>query len=183
MLLHQHEYYHLYNRSNNNERVFKQEENYAFFLQRYRHHLHDLVATAAYCLMPTHFHFLVLVKAADTDLVRTKIGVFLSAYAKAINRRFGRHGSLFQEHTKAKHIYNPEYLISAVAYVHQNPVRAGLVQSLEDWKHSSYAAYLRGEDDGFLWKRDVLAQFGSLADFRMFSEAEAVGLPLQDETA
>lgn len=181
MLLHPHEYYHLYNRSNNNERVFKQEENYRFFLDRYKHHLGSLVDTAAYCLMPTHFHFLVRIRTDHTDLVRTKIGILLSAYTKAINRRFHRHGSLFQEHTKASHVGTPGYLLSVAAYIHRNPVRAGLVRRMEDWRYSSYREYAQCREDGFLRKADVLAPFGSLADFLRFSEAEVVGLHLPEQ--
>lgn len=176
MILHPHEYYHLYNRSNNNEHIFKEEENYRFFLERYKHHLRELVDTAAYCLMPTHFHFLIRVRTDDTDRVRTKLGILLSAYTKAINRRFRRHGSLFQEHTKASHVGTPEYLLCVAAYIHQNPVKAGLVRCMEDWKYSSYGAYTRWGEDGFLRKGEVVARFNTLDDFRRFSEAEVVGL-------
>jgi putative transposase len=180
MHLHPHEYYHLYNRSNNNERVFKQEANYGYFLQRYKHQLGDLVDTAAYCLMPTHFHFLIRVSTIDTDLVRAKIGVLLSAYTKAINSRFRRHGSLFQEHTKASHVATPEHMLSVTAYIHQNPVKAGLVRSPIDWKYSSYRAYIQNTEAEFLRKQEVLSAFSSLDAFARFSEVATVGLRLPE---
>ena len=68
-------YYHIYNRTNNNELLFKSEENYLYFLRKYRQHLETLLQTLAYCLMPTHFHFLVYIKTEDTDLVKKKIGI------------------------------------------------------------------------------------------------------------
>lgn len=55
-------YYHFYNRSNNEELLFKSEENYVYFLEKYRYYLGPLFSTLAYCLMPTHFHFLVKIK-------------------------------------------------------------------------------------------------------------------------
>lgn len=56
-------YYHIYTRTNNEETLFKSEENYIYFLERYRYYLESYLATLAYCLMPTHLHFLVRVKA------------------------------------------------------------------------------------------------------------------------
>ncbi len=55
-------YYHIYNRSINRELLFREDENYRFFLRQYKHYLSDHVDTYAYCLMPTHFHFAVRIK-------------------------------------------------------------------------------------------------------------------------
>ena len=97
--------------------------------------------TLAYCLMPTHFHFLVFVRSEETDTLKDAVGLMLSSYTKAINRRYNRHGSLFQLHTKAKLIEKDDYLLTITAYIHQNPVRAGLVKKLEEWEYSSYREY------------------------------------------
>ena len=61
-------YYHLYNRSNNEEIVFRADENYVYFLKKYRSYLQHFVNTIAYCLMPTHFHFVVRVTTTDESL-------------------------------------------------------------------------------------------------------------------
>ena len=86
--------FHIYNRGNNRERLFRKRENYRFFLERYRHYLADQVDTYAYCLMPTHFHFLIGVKGTST-LVETDTGKltplekafrdFFISYAKSFN--------------------------------------------------------------------------------------------------
>jgi len=54
--------YHIYNHANGSENIFREEENYRFFLQQYDKYLGGVVDTYAYCLMPNHFHFLVGVK-------------------------------------------------------------------------------------------------------------------------
>ena len=59
------QYYHLYNRTNNDELLFKEKKNYLYFLGKYRHYLAEFVDTHAYCLMPTHFHFLIYIKSED----------------------------------------------------------------------------------------------------------------------
>ena len=54
-------YYHIFNRGINRTRIFQEERNYYFFLERFSKYLDDKVDVYAYCLMPTHFHFFVYV--------------------------------------------------------------------------------------------------------------------------
>jgi len=171
-------YYHLYNRSNNEEIVFRTDENYIYFLQKYRSHLLNLVNTIAYCLMPTHFHFVVRVATTDEDTLRNTIGLLLSSYTKAINKRYHRHGGLFQPHTKAKEIFGDRYLLAVVSYIHQNPVRAKKVVKLEDWPYSSYCD-IAGMRYGTLPDKDFYSKyFKSEAEFKFFSERMVAGIKI-----
>ena len=52
-------YYHVYNHGNANDTIFKKEENFHYFLQKYAEYLFPILETYAYCLMPNHFHFLI----------------------------------------------------------------------------------------------------------------------------
>src|SRR5690606_5735657 len=61
-------YYHIYNHANGNENLFRERENYRFFLQQYQKHITPVADTLAYCLMPNHFHLLVRIKEAETLL-------------------------------------------------------------------------------------------------------------------
>jgi REP element-mobilizing transposase RayT len=54
--------YHLYNHANGNINLFRSDENYRFFLEKYAKYVTPYFDTYAYCLMPNHFHFLVRVK-------------------------------------------------------------------------------------------------------------------------
>lgn len=58
-------YYHIYNHANGNENLFKESENYRYFLQQYEKHLSPVVDTLAYCLMPNHFHLVVKTKSEE----------------------------------------------------------------------------------------------------------------------
>jgi REP element-mobilizing transposase RayT len=64
------EYYHVYNRGINRERIFFEERNYGYFLQLYAQHVVPIAETYAYCLLPNHFHFLVRIRdlASSTGL-------------------------------------------------------------------------------------------------------------------
>jgi REP element-mobilizing transposase RayT len=158
-------YYHIFNRSNNEEVVFKERGNYSYFLNKYVHYTRNFLDTLAYRLMPTHFHFLVHIKTKEVETVKKNIGLLLSSYTKAINVRHKRHGSLFQHHTKAKIVQYGEYLTTAVMYIHQNPVRSKLVHRLEDWEFSSYRDYIGVRKNSFVRTDDVLSIFSSKEEF------------------
>jgi hypothetical protein len=121
----------------------------------------------AYCLMPNHYHFLVFLKSDDLSSL---IQSFALSYTKAINKRYGRVGSLFQGRFKAIHVDRDEYLVHLSRYLHLNPVAAGLVSRPEDWEYSSYREYL-GLRQGTLPKPGiVLSQFSSPDAYRDFVE-------------
>jgi REP element-mobilizing transposase RayT len=131
--------YHLYNRSNNKEKLFREPENYRYFMQRYAFHLGPYFDLLAYCLMPTHFHLMIQVKPGiDIRAARNSIGRWQSSYTKAFNKRYERRGNLFQQHAKTKWVDDDSYLLTLASYIHQNPVRAGLAASPADWPFSSF---------------------------------------------
>lgn len=163
------QYYHLYNRSNGDEIVFRSEENYRYFLQKYEHYFKNELDTLSYCLMPTHFHFLCQIKEECTNKIRAKFGIFLSAYTKAFNIQQSRHGSLFQQHSKARHVDKERYLFNLVTYIHQNPVRAGLVINLEDWEFSSYRDYISVQISSITKTDFILSMFSTLEEFKEYS--------------
>jgi REP-associated tyrosine transposase len=157
--------YHVYNRGNNRQRLFFEKENYDYFLSKVRKYLIPNCDILAYCLMPNHFHFLIHANKRSTKFfrrsnVRTNklivpkpkmsyfskgIQLLLSSYAKSVNKRFTRSGSLFRQNTKWKQtsdeLFSFDYSLSCFKYIHQNPVIAGFVQSPADWKYSSYREY------------------------------------------
>jgi len=75
MQFYENTYYHLYNRTNNEEALFRSMENYLYFLKKYRYYLDDYLETVGYCLMPTHFHSLVRVKEFNEHLSKPSEGL------------------------------------------------------------------------------------------------------------
>ena len=61
--------YHIYNRANGNELLFRSEDNYHYFLRKYGEYISPVMDTFSYCLMPNHFHFLVQVKP-ENELIQ-----------------------------------------------------------------------------------------------------------------
>ncbi len=119
--------------------------------------------------MPTHFHFLIYVKAKETELIKKNIGILLSSYTKAINKAFSRTGSLFQNHTKTKLVTDERYLLTLTNYIHQNPLRIGIVKNIVDWEFSSYRDYIGTRKGTLIDKTFIMKEFNSIDEFILFS--------------
>jgi putative transposase len=167
------EFYHLYNRGNNRERIFFERENYLLFLRRLRQHLLPVLDVVAYCLMPTHYHLLVRIKTtevSETSVVSRAMMRFSVSYTKAMNKRYDRVGSLFQGAFQAKRVDSDAYLAHLSRYIHLNPMLVGYGSSPEEWEFSSYPEYL-GLRDGSLPMPDfVLVQFPTREAYQAFVE-------------
>ena len=165
-------FYHVFNRGVNRETIFKECKNYQYFLDRYRSYLSDHLNTFGYCLMPNHFHLFVQVREEheNTDAVIKAFKNFFISYAKAINRGYHRTGSLFQNNFKKKEIDRDSYFSMIIAYLHLNPVRAGLAKRPEDWKYSSYNA-LCSDKPTQICKNEVLEWFGGVDAFIKFHQS------------
>jgi len=172
MELLQNNFYHLFNRSNNKEIVFKSRENFLYFLSKYHKYLSEFVETLAYCLMPDHFHFLIYIKAKNIEQFKKNIGTLLSSYTKAINKAYSRTGSLFQQHTKTKLLLNEKNILTVLAYIHQNPVRKGLVKRIEEWEFSSYRGYVGMTNNALIEKSFALSKFKTIDEFKFFSRTK-----------
>ncbi|NHA03098.1 transposase [Mucilaginibacter sp. HC2] len=154
--------YHLYNRGNNREPIYFEEENYCYFLTQFKKHVLPSSEVYSYCLMPNHFHFFIRVN--DNVLFEKGIKNFFISYSKAINKKYNRIGSLFQGRYKVSEVNSNSYYTKIITYIHQNPVVAKLVDNMIDYKYSSYSAYLTQKETS-LKKQEVLDWFGGLISF------------------
>jgi REP element-mobilizing transposase RayT len=75
------DFYHIFNRGNNQEVIFKSERNYSFFLERWQKYLAEFLDVYSYCLIPTHFHFFSRVKEQERIAERiTKLEKFIDTF-------------------------------------------------------------------------------------------------------
>jgi putative transposase len=145
------EYYHVYNRGADKRALFKDSADYKRFIELlFLSNTHErinirnirrtyasvfdfdrggsLVYIGAYCLMPNHFHIL-LIPAVDNG-IQTFMLKLSTGYSMYFNKRYERTGILYQGHFKSSHASTDEYLKYLFSYIHLNPVK--LIQS--DWK-------------------------------------------------
>jgi putative transposase len=89
---------------------------------------------------------------------------FFNAYAKTINKAYGRTGSLFQHPFGRVPITSDSQFWNVIAYVHQNPQKHGFVKDFRDWKYSSYGVILTGKAT-VIKRGDVMKWFGTSEDY------------------
>ena len=139
--------YHLFNRGNNKEDIFKEDKNYYYFLSLMQKYLLPVAEIYAYCLLKNHFHLVVRIKDFDAlpkqyqEKPYVPISNLFNAYTKSINKLYNRTGSLFQEHLHRTRVETDEYLIQLIAYVHLNPIKHGFLSDYKSYRHSSFRAY------------------------------------------
>lgn len=153
--------YHVMSRGIERGRIFMDEVDYADFKGRIALWLNRSGGKClAWCLMPNHFHFLVLrgVRPLSEMMHHTMTG-----YAVNYNLRHRRAGHVFQNRYKAIICDLEEYLLELVPYIHLNPLRARLVKDLsglENYKWCGHAAVVAGAADGLLDGSELLSRLG-----------------------
>jgi len=152
--------YHLTSRGDRREAIYEDDEDRQRFLdtvaevaERYNWVCH------AYCLMTNHYHLVAeTVEGNLSQGMRHLNGV----YTQASNRRHGRSGHLFQGRFKGILVDRDAYLLELTRYVVLNPVRAGMVDTPEEWPWSSHQAMLgSAPTPNWLAVDGLLSQFGS----------------------
>jgi putative transposase len=173
-------YYHIYNRGNGKDVVFKDHDDYSFFLLRLRQNLapdgheprmfrplpKNSFSLVAYCLMPNHFHLLI---RQNQEIPTSKlIGKLCTSYSKYFNQKYTRVGHVFQDQFKQITVDNNRYLLWLSVYIHLNPQEAGIVTHPEMYNYSSIANYIQPNNPGLISDDIVRAQFPDGEKYRDF---------------
>lgn len=186
------ETYHVFNRTNNKEKLFLTDENRRFFLKRYKDLLGDVIDTYAWCLLPNHFHLLIRVKPLEelktqllkiegasltiserkflqnectvSELIEQRFKRFFQSYALAFNKVHKRNGNLFYKPFKRIWIECDTHFTQAIIYIHTNPVKHHVCKDFTTYQWSSWKTMLSaGKTD--LLRTEVMDWFGNKALF------------------
>ena len=158
------EFYHIYNRGNGKMNIFRDVEDFIFFLSRLEENLfpdkeaidrhkqkfpdsyirgtlpEKSFTIICYCLMPNHYHILIR-QNADTSVSKL-VAKLATGFSMYFNKKYKNVGSVFQGKFKAVRVDSDNYLSWLSAYIHQNPAVAGIVKNIIDYRYSSYLDYI-----------------------------------------
>ena len=190
------EYYHIYNRGFNKQKIFITPSDYqrAFETIRYYHYsippikfsylnlqtpkrrrqiLGQLVQTSidiiAFCFMPNHFHF--LVKQVTKGGILNSIGRFSLSYSKYFNLVNEKKGPVFEGRFQAVRVTNNEQLLHLSRYIHLNPYTASIVKNIDQLKNYPYSSlkeYLHPHQFNLSQTDEILSQFKNPQDYLDF---------------
>lgn len=150
--------YHVMLRGNGGQPVFlTDDDRYRFYLLLQEGTIRFGFRVHAFCLMTNHIHL--ALQCGDIPLSRAMHNLSFR-YTRWINWRENRAGHLFQGRYKAVLVDGDNYLLELVRYIHLNPVRAGMVETPEEYPWSGHRAYLGKEVLPLLTTDWVLEQFG-----------------------
>jgi len=186
-------YYHIYNRGINSCDLFYESDNYVHFLGLYDKYVSPVAETFAWVLMPNHFHLLVRVKMEAEFFSEVKpdpvinivdsrnltgfqnlsglkpphqhFSNLFNSYSKALNKRIGRHGALFERPFERKLIDNTSYLKQVILYIHNNPVHHRFCSHPLEYPWSSYLSCISVKPTR-LKRETVIGWFDNRANFK-----------------
>jgi putative transposase len=180
--------YHIYNRTNNREKLFLSDENRYFFLQKYLEYMSAFLNTYCWCLLPNHFHLLAKIKAiaaiqanleskifreltmtekkflnneiCTSELIEQSFKRFFQSYSLSFNNVYDRKGNLFYRPFKRIEINKETQFTQAVVYIHANPVKHQLVTDFKQYQWSSWHDLI-SESPTELLRQELLDWFGN----------------------
>lgn len=132
--------YHIILRGINRQTIFEDKDDYTKFLSTLvRYQKVSGYVIYAYCLMGNHIHLLLKEGKESLSIAIRRIG---ASFVYWYNWKYERYGHLFQDRYKSETVENDQYLLTVLRYIHQNPLKAGLVTNVADCKWSSYGEYV-----------------------------------------
>ena len=150
-------FYHVIARGNHRQKIFKDEEDFTRYVEiisdykgQYKYRLY------AYVLMNNHVHL--LIETWEVPLSRILQGIN-QRYTMYYNKKYKTVGHLFQGRYKGILCDRDEYLLRLVKYIHLNPVRAKVVERMQEYRWSSHNGYIEKSGGGIIDRDQVLRMF------------------------
>jgi putative transposase len=164
-------WHHVMNRGWNKISVFEDNADHLQFIDLLKQAGEQFrLQVSAYCLMPNHYHLLVRTPEGNLARCMRHVG---SLYTQYFNRKHDSDGPLFKGRYKSILVEEESYLLQLLRYIHQNPIRAGIVERMEKYPWSSHNGYLTdAEDWAWLHKEPVLDRLKSRKKYLAFVRNE-----------
>jgi REP element-mobilizing transposase RayT len=151
--------YHVYSRVTRREPIFADAAAADLFTELLaKVKARDGLVLYAWVLMSNHYHL--VVRTVEVPLWRTMASLQVG-FTKRFNRTHGLVGPLWQGRYKAKLVDSQRYFDQLLAYVHLNPVAAGVVTDPADYEYSGHREIVARAKAALVDVDEVLAAFGS----------------------
>lgn len=185
-------FYHVICKSISGKKLFLNDENKRYFLERYQYFLNDYLETYAFCLLDNHVHWLIKIKSAAEivdflktmsierqtithkkflqkecdfhELIEQQFNRLFIGYSLALNKKHDVKGHLFHRPFRRICIADDMHLTQLYVYIHANPLKHGITKDFFTFKWSSYQAILSNSATN-IQREKVLDWFGDREQF------------------
>ncbi len=124
--------YHIYNRGNNKNKIFRHHEDKRFFNDRFFSYLQRFdIQPTIFCILNSHFHTMLYIK--DESNVPGFMKSLCTSYAMYYNKKYPHVGHFFQDRYASKLLSTDEAVITVFNYIRNNPVKEGLSATPDDY--------------------------------------------------
>ena len=179
--------YHIMIRGANRQEIFHDDKDRFRFLETLKKaKLTSEAQVYGWCLMNNHVHLLLKEGNEEISITMKRLGV---SYVWYYNQKYKTIGHLFQDRFKSEKVETDKYLLTVLRYIHQNPLKAQLVKSVEQWQWSSCLGYYGNKvyPESLLDKALILKMFSeeereARVMFKLFNEQEINDSCLDDIT-
>lgn len=121
------------------------------------------VTILAYCIMHNHSHLLIYSETPEEiSKFMQKVNTAYSMYYNKINNRVGY---VFRNRFRSQEIFSQGQLYTCLKYIHNNPVKANITETMQDYKHSSYNEFLSDKHQ-IINDKSIEILFGKEGDFK-----------------
>lgn len=125
----------------------------------------------AYCVMNNHMHLLMKIDDNLLDLFMKKLNIRFAIFYNKVEDRYGH---VFQDRFKSEPVEDEGYYIGVIRYIHNNPVKAGMINHIEKYIWSSAKDYINQDSklitDKYL--KEVIDLFNNIDEFIKFHNLE-----------
>jgi putative transposase len=133
--------YHITSRGNRREDIFHTDKDKSVFLEKLSETFKRYsIVCYAYCLMDNHYHLFVITPGANISQAMHYLNTSYTNWFKA---EHGIIGSVLQGRYESILLQEDSYGVVLSAYIHLNPLRAGMVEDLREYKWSSYLNHVK----------------------------------------
>lgn len=121
------------------------------------------VTILGYCIMHNHSHLLIHSETSEEiSKFMQKVNTTYSMYYNKVNNRVGY---VFRNRFKSQEILNQGQLYTCLRYIHNNPVKAEITKTMEEYEHSSYNEFISGKHQ-IINHKSIEILFGKTEDFK-----------------
>lgn len=162
-------FFHVMVQGINREYIFEQKKYKEKFCQLLKEARDFNIEIMSYCIMDNHTH--IVLKIEKYEDMSNFMGHINLKFARYYNYEQDRVGTVFRGRYKSQPIYSEKSLCRCIEYIHNNPVKAGIVRKKEDYFFSSYREYINSSD-GENYNLDIIKDSKKMLELKRIFEGE-----------